>query len=635
MVALARTVLTMMPRYPENTTVDIEDFRRSGWKTAIAFSDRGGYSSMWRPLHLAAKAAVESGNLAEGKLLWLFADACSLRLDPESPNAPLRPTFPGAVAVDCFEASDIELFAQIAEDVDDAWLQGRLADLVWLLNRPRELRYALLAIDAYRKLDLAKERCSGDGKQCWQRAINLARSLGPCAEERVTQMEGSILAAFDAAGKEDGFLAFWLSELLFENRMGRSHSASVAERLQSLAQLFDEVGESVHARRYFHSAAKWYKAAGNRRNADEMTLSIAEACVKAAEQKKSSEPPNYAAAHDLYESAVQILRKIRGSREELRIAERLLEIRRLMRDAGERAVEGMKLYKAPSIDPWKMIQDARKAVTGKTAEDALVALAAIVPIFRKAELVERAKESLELPSRALFPTTHMASDGRVIAKQVDPHTDEEEALLGAMVKEYTADVVIFVQGSILPALEVINLEHRLHEADLVWLAEQSPIVPRGRARFFGKALFAGFDQDFVGALHLLIPQFEAMVRFHLQGVGAVTTHLGTEGIENEKGLSALVKFPEMVRVFGEDLSFEITALFCHQLGPNLRNQLAHGLLSYGACESFASVYAWWFGLRIILANFYKSRRTNPQGDETEAEAAECERGSDAKAHEGE
>src|SRR5687768_13152643 len=166
--------IAMTYRYPVNTTMGIEDFLRSGWKTAIASSDRVGYFNMWRPLHLATKAAVEGGDPAEGKLLWLFADACSLRLDPESPNAPLRPLFSEAVLGDCFQASDIELFAQIAEDVDDAWLQGRLADLVWLLNKPRDPKYALLAIDAYRKLDLAKERCSGDGKQCWQRAINLA-----------------------------------------------------------------------------------------------------------------------------------------------------------------------------------------------------------------------------------------------------------------------------------------------------------------------------------------------------------------------------------------------------------------------------------------------------------------------------
>ena len=64
----------------------------------------------------------------------------------------------------------------------------------------------------------------------------------------------------------------------------------------------------------------------------------------------------------------------------------------------------------------------------------------------------------------------------------------------------------------------------------------------------------------------------------------------------------------MVPVFGEDHTFEVRALFCDRHGPNLRNLLAHGLLSDGACQSNASVYAWFFALRTVFAGFWNGHR---------------------------
>jgi hypothetical protein len=74
-----------MQGYPENLNVDIEDFRRSDWKAALGARDREGYSSMWHSLSAAARTAIESGQVSEGKVLWLLADACSMILNEAYP----------------------------------------------------------------------------------------------------------------------------------------------------------------------------------------------------------------------------------------------------------------------------------------------------------------------------------------------------------------------------------------------------------------------------------------------------------------------------------------------------------------------------------------------------------------------
>jgi hypothetical protein len=113
------------------------------------------------------------------------------------------------------------------------------------------------------------------------------------------------------------------------------------------------------------------------------------------------------------------------------------------------------------------------------------------------------------------------------------------------------ELSITVQGIIFPVLEVMRQEHRLRESDFYSITRQSPIVPVGRERIIAKALFAGYDNDFVTALHILIPQLEHLVRFRLKQHGAKTTNLDKNGIENEKGLSTLMELPEIETIFGK------------------------------------------------------------------------------------
>jgi hypothetical protein len=87
-----------------------------------------------------------------------------------------------------------------------------------------------------------------------------------------------------------------------------------------------------------------------------------------------------------------------------------------------------------------------------------------------------------------------------------------------------------------------------------------------------------------------------------------TTTLDSKGIETENALGSLMDLEETEMVFGEDLAFEIRSLFCDPFGPNLRNEVAHGLLDDGACRSTYSVYAWWFGLKLVFNTYWNAAR---------------------------
>ena len=601
-----------MTNYQEDLILTTEDFTSCGWKEVLADSDREDYRSISRAFFETAKQAISEDHHAHGKVLSLLAAACAMKFSPKSFNEPFKPFTLSdsqlSIIPDVFLEDDIAFFAEIIDEIDDPCpkahiLKARLADLVWLLQRPRDVRFALAAIDSYRSIPLDTETWRG-GNKCWQRAITLARMLGAGAGERLIEIEASIIKAFTSVTRQDGFLGFWLAGLLESNDLGRDHSTQIATKLESLAREFEGEGEFLKARNYFYASADWFKVSGDNEKSTAMTVEVAEGWVKEADARLSSDQPSHIIAVTHYETAIQTYRTIpRSMRAPHRVDDRIAELRRLLNESGKRALDEMDGHSA-STDIGQIIENARNKVRGKPLNEALQAFANLVSPVNVKNLRENTiEQSHRYVADSLFPTTVLGDDGRVIAKQPN---DDERAICSKMVENYCIHVGVAVRGCILPAQEVLLLEHRLREADFVNIARQSPIVPIEREQLFGKALFAGFDRDFVTALHILVPQIEHMVRYHLKQAGVQTTNLDGNGIENETGLRSLMELPQTEKIFGEDLCFEIKALFCDPFGPNLRNALAHGLLDDTACYSSGAIYAWWFGLKLVFNTFWNS-----------------------------
>ena len=412
--------------------------------------------------------------------------------------------------------------------------------------------------------------------------------------------------------------------------MGRAHRTHIARKLEALAREFDSEGDLHRTREYFSASGGWYRGISDDAKAAEMTASVAEGWVNEAVARASSESPSHMVAASFYENAIQTYRSIpRSERAVHRVDDRIAELRAHLNESGENALGEMGVISTPGVDITQLVERARKSVTGKPATEALLAFA---NLHRGANVNELRNSALErmrkFPLQSLFAATVMSRDGRVIAKRPPMSLngglteDDEIAIRAEMIRDYGILVSVVVQGDVWPAHEVLLLEHRLREADFVGLANQSPIVPKGRAGLFGKALFAGYDRDFVSALHLLIPQIEHLVRVHLKQAGAKTTNLDKDGIENENGMSTLMDLPEAEQVFGKDLAFEFKTLFCDAFGPNLRNELAHGLLDEDACHSPHAIYAWWLGLRLVFNTWWNAARSPDLNAEDEAQVDE-------------
>jgi hypothetical protein len=317
------------------------------------------------------------------------------------------------------------------------------------------------------------------------------------AGDRVAEIEATVLKVLEAATKKDGFLGLWLADLLETNGLGRTQRAAIAQKLETLAGEFDADGDLHRAREYFSAGAKWFKLSGDEAKAAALTVCAAEDWVKEAVARVSSESPSQMVAATFYENAIQVYRTIpHAERAAHRVDERLAELRAHLSESGEKSLAEMGRVSSPGVDISKLVENARKAVSGKPPIEALKAFCNLHHGVDAKQARESALERLRNhPLQALFPATVMSRDGRVIAKRPGlsrsgTSSDGDEVTIRAeMIRDHGILIGIVVQGDIWPALEILWLEHRLHEADFVGLASESPIVPKDRVRLFGKALF--------------------------------------------------------------------------------------------------------------------------------------------------
>ena len=428
-------------------------------------------------------------------------------------------------------------------------------------------------------------------------------------------MESSLVQELASITAQDGYLGISLADILMSNALGRNQATLVASKLEALAQDFDVTEDFLASRDYYKSSARWCTYSNDELRAADMTFEEAEALVKEATSRVSSEGPSYAVAAGFLENAIQVYRSIpRVHRDRNQVELRIQEIGLRHSEYGERALEEMTTVSTTEIYVGEEIERARQSVTDNPLPDALLAFTKLHSIS-VSQLRQFAIDSLTRSAfRASIPVIHSSDDGRIVARTAgisgsSPSEDDEVAIHSEMTSfHYLPVVSVAVQARILPALDVLNLEHRLPEPYLIELARRSPIVPIGREVLFGKALAAGFNRDFAAAIHLLTPQIENMVRFHLKSAGVRTTHLDQNGIETENGLSALIDIPESESIFGADITYEIRSMFCDQFGANLRNNVAHGLLDDRQSYSIESIYGWWLGLKLVCNAFWNSLR---------------------------
>jgi hypothetical protein len=554
---------------------------------------------------------LEQGKTEHSKTLDLLARAASMMLAASSINEPFKAYFQDFQAgrrsalPDDFTEEELIFFEEILYDVNEPWLKARLADLLWLLRKPKNPEHARVAIDSYVSQPIDDETWHRDVNDCWERAARLCMQIRDF--DRLSAIKGSLFSAFCSEYPRSKFMTFWIADLLDNLKIDNDFKEDIVSSLHRKANDLQGDGDFHSARSYFELASKKYQQCSDENGWLKSLIAIAECFELEADSRSSG---SNMVANSFYENAIQAYRRIPTKhRDAYDVEEKIRVIRDKIVTSGKASLDEMGMVSTPGIDISDMAKQSIDHVSGKrSSEEALMYFTGLFGGPKYKELSESAKEIMQKSLLgSLCGSSHMSSDGRVIAKtpamnlsagEDDP--DNQAALHRQIQQQFSIEVQLVVEGQILPALRQLLLEHRFTKGLMVAACHHSPIVPQSREKLLGYALWLGFEYEFGAAIHLLCPQFEHIVRLQLKDAGAHTSNIDKEGIENENGLSTLMELPEALKLFGEDLTFEIKSVFTDALGFNLRNEVAHGLLDDNTSSSIHTIYAWWTVLRLVI-----------------------------------
>ena len=545
-----------------------------------------------------AHEAEAAGNQNMVEAFTLLGAVTSLRLKPSSLTDPFTPAIVShdsrSYIVDDFSDDHLNVLYEIVQDIFNPEIRARVADILWI--KKRDYHMAKLAINSYLESATILED-PYNWTQCAERierAFRLGASLGKNAghiDPVISHIE-TVLDKYNGEGSK--YLSERLMGFLLEQKKGDYKKYSALS--EKLAKNAESDGDWCRARTYWETKVRWHVLDEDEINEGGAKVQAAETYVKEAEAALESEQSSYMLASAHLQHAVEAYRRIGGDKE------RIKELHSALLEYQERSTTELKTVSTEiKLDGY--VKKAIARVKGKTLHDAIIELALIVSSPEVNDLREQVQELVkEFSIQQILPTVGVNENGRVTGNMPNIYSNDpkevEGALRAKMFKHSRYHHTIFAQGIIEPARHQINLEHNVRLNDFIPLVSNNPLIPTGRELIYAQGLHAGMEGDFLVAAQLLIPQLENSIRHVLTQHGVITSGIDSKGIQDEHSLNTTLYLPEMHEIFGEDITFDFQGLLVERFGYNLRNRMAHGLMSYDAFYSVPVIYLWWLTLRL-------------------------------------
>jgi len=585
------------------------------YEQAIEEPFEHGYYSISSGFKVFANQVKEDKNEPLANALDLCVCVLSMKLNPSSVNEPfsalIKLNDKRSTISDDFNEVEINFVAHVLHEINEPMIQARFADLLWLLVTPKQVDFAHAALKAYLALPIDPITWRADIDDCWERAIKIARQIKDGKALEI--IESSLMSAFRSDYPDSPFMCLWIGELIERCGICRNDDTELAAAVFKRAQELYDNKAYRESRSYLELATTLFQKNKDEGNWLGSLVLNAECHELEGDSRNNGGLGSQFVSNTFYENALQAYRRIPTKhREKLGVNDKLINIRDKITEAGVGSLDEMQLIQSPKMNIKDIIEQSIKHVEGKkTLESALLHYTGFATSNYQSLKEHSIKLMNDFPLSSLFGSTLMAGDGRVIAKtpSIDFGDDSDgnnEILNRKVIQSFQTNIQLAVQGQIIPGLNQILSEFRVSRRFIESLCKHSPIVPSDRIYLFSSALWLGFEHDFANAIHLLCPQIEHMIRIKFKEEGILTSNVDRHGIENENGLSTLLDNERAEELLGEDLLFEMKAIFTDSISDNLRNNSAHGLLNDNSASSYASVYAWWMTLKLVTRSLYDS-----------------------------
>ena len=596
-------------------------------RSVLAALDAGqplrGCGEIGHELMSAMQTFSQNGDEAEAELLEREHRAflLTIRASISHPEAAEAGRFTGIVGFsngrvwpdpDAFTEEDMVYFSGRGNTAMNPIMRARYHDLLFEKSRlPRGHQFALSAVNDYldsTRLFLDSPHLSHQIEMvnAMDQAAHLSLKVQSLDKIRevVSRLDGLIGrlsegSFFKPRGQQGpspvGRWSLELSRILFHIRRSKKFGVAVSqeslERVQrhltDLAQRNASVGLSHLQSLFLEAATEAARLLGDNDAVFELQVHKAEALVQQAETRRAGPSPGHLVAAKFMEDAVLEYQHMREEstlsaerRAELERREAALkaQIRQMYREGHQE----MTTFAVPvEISAEELEQMVDEILSPETLAECLRAIAtegALLPNLAAA--IEDAKDALANNSlMSILP-------GRTIRDDItisEAGTDQER-----LTSEIERNLLIWIEinsGVVLPVLFLRLRERKgLTAETLADYLAATGLFEEGNLAVLRVGLDRLFADDLVSAIHILVPQFEDVLRSLIEkgGDGIIKPRSQQGGWEFET-FGSFLRQETVKQALPPEILEYVRLVMTEQVGWNLRNRVAHGLTRLQDC----------------------------------------------------
>lgn len=307
----------------------------------------------------------------------------------------------------------------------------------------------------------------------------------------------------------------------------------------------------------------WLKILKRQDEIDAVLLKIGESYVLDADKEGN---PNLVKA-EFYQLAAKHYANI-GERE--KVYHLKVKIKNAFKDA-ERSGEFKTISTTQSVSVEQLKKETKDFFKESIEDTFAIVSHSSDFIINKEKIVLQATEQAKNPLYKLVDFGHIEGNRKVFSTQDDDDVVKHFTFqnYGIELEVTFSTVVNFIWTKMIDmGLTAQMVIGRICETE--YMDEmQKEIIAVGINRFF--------EDDYVSALHVLVPQFENYFRTFFEWGGFPTTSLKSNGLQHEQNFNDFLRQDFVRESLDKNLLFMIEFVMVEQLGKNLRNNIAHGL----------------------------------------------------------
>ena len=476
-------------------------------------------------------------------------------------------------------------------------LRARIAEILW--RKEHDYKMALIASSS----NFALYHTLFDSEH-WSTCYRyLEQSVTLAAKVNAPNHSAYLQAVYDDIiklnGEDTSYLSISLIDLLLANKIWMVFDP-ILTIVDKIILSSSNMNRTIRA---YNLKAAIYTRQGKQSLATESRIRLANFLESTALSEPRDNIPALFNAQNYLQQAIQLFRSNGAPDDGRRAHKELLEIQKIIPQ-----------YMIPisvSKDVTKEYNEIQSLFNDLSFKEHIAMITEITPLLKtadlKKEVIEEASSSLSM----LFSESIISASGQTILDIPPIDINDPEADNSALEQHMhrLASEKEEVYGGVLKwAEDILRENFSFSRDDFNFLVVNNPIIPKGRENIIKSGIYYGAIGELFVALHILAPQIENLFRYIAEISGAITTTINNKNTSDAKLLSSVFDTPELKDCYNTDILFLFKGLLNEKAGANIRNNIAHGLMSEATGNSGVARFFFWWVVKLLSFTSYECQK---------------------------